>query len=181
MNTGMQRSGCTPFGAWTSTTPVGREYLGKTQDAKNLPAIMVMHNCEYVATASTAFMEDLYAKLDRAIAASKRGFAYLHVYSPCTTGWRFPSQKNIEIARKAVETNFVTLWEFDPANGLRLTRPVDRPAPLADYLEALGKYRHLSEEQVAHLQSWVDRNVAFVTKLAEGRKSGKSGSDSHFL
>ena len=76
-------------------------------------------------------MEDLYRKLDKAIAASKRGFAYLHVYSPCTTGWRFPSQMNIEVARKAVETNFVTLWEFDRAGGLRLTRPVDRPAPLA--------------------------------------------------
>jgi len=172
MNTGMQRSGCTPYGAWTSTTPVGPEYRGKTQDAKNLPAIMVMHNCEYVATASTAFMEDLYRKLDKAIAASKRGFAYLHVYSPCTTGWRFPSQMNIEIARKAVECNFVTLWEFDPAEGLHLTNPVDRPAPLAGYLEALGKYRHLSGEQVAHIQSWIDRNVAFVTKLAGEAQRG---------
>ncbi len=71
MNTGMQRSSCTPYGAWTSTTPVGERGHGKTQDAKNLPLLMMMHNCEYVATASTAFMEDLYAKLDRAIAASQ--------------------------------------------------------------------------------------------------------------
>ena len=92
-----------------------------------MPLLMMMHNCEYVATASTAFMEDLYDKLDQAIAASKRGFAYLHIYSPCTTGWRFPSQENIEVARKAVETNFVLLWEFNPARGLRLTRSA-RPA-----------------------------------------------------
>ena len=71
MNTGMQRSSCTPYGAWTSTTPVGEHGHGKTQDAKNLPLIMMMHNCAYVATASTAFMEDLYAKLDRAIEASQ--------------------------------------------------------------------------------------------------------------
>ena len=131
MNTGMQRSGCTPYGAWTSTTPVGERGHGKTQDAKNLPLLMMMHNCDYVATASTAFMEDLYDKLDRAIAASKTGFAYLHIYSPCTTGWRFPSQENIEVARKAVETNFVLLWEFNPDDGLQLTRSVDDPRPIA--------------------------------------------------
>jgi len=165
MNTGMQRSSCTPYGAWTSTTPVGEHGHGKTQDAKNLPVIMMMHNCAYVATASTAFMEDLYAKLDTAIAASKRGFAYLHIYSPCTTGWRFPSQDNIAVARKAVETNFVVLWEFDPAGGLRLTRSVDDPLPLADYLEVQGKYRHLSPEQLAHIEAGVARRTAFIKGL----------------
>ena len=105
MNTGMQRSGCTPYGAWTSTTPVGERAHGKTQDAKNLPLLMVMHNCEYVATASTAFMEDLYDKLDRAIQAAKTGFAYLHIYSPAppagaspptrTSRWRARRSKPI--------------------------------------------------------------------------------------
>jgi phenylglyoxylate dehydrogenase beta subunit len=161
----MQRSSCTPYGAWTSTTPVGEHGKGKTQDAKNLPVIMVMHHCAYVATASTAFMEDLYAKLDRAIVASKKGFAYLHIYSPCTTGWRFPSQENIEVARKAVETNFVLLWEFDPAGGLRLTRSADDPRPLREYLEAQGKYRHLSPEQLAHIEAGVGRQAAFIKGL----------------
>ncbi len=169
MNTGMQRSSCTPFGAWTSTTPVGERGHGKTQDAKNMPLLMMMHNCEYVATASTAFMEDLYAKLDRAIAASKRGFAYLHIYSPCTTGWRFPSHENIEVARKAVETNFVMLWEFNPRDGLRLSRPLDDALPIDAYLEALGKYRHLEPEQVAHIESTVAKNAGFIRSLAEGR------------
>jgi phenylglyoxylate dehydrogenase beta subunit len=169
MNTGMQRSGCTPYGAWTSTTPVGERHKGKSQDAKNLPLIMVSHRCEYVATASTAFMEDFYAKLDRAIEASKRGFAYLHVYSPCTTGWRFPAQKNIEVARAAVEANFVMLWEYSPPDGLRLTHPVDRPLPITAYLEAQGKFRHLSEDQVEHIQRHVDENVALIRRLAEDR------------
>jgi phenylglyoxylate dehydrogenase beta subunit len=167
MNTGMQRSSCTPYGAWTSTTPVGERGHGKTQDAKNLPVLMMMHNCAYVATASTAFMEDLYAKLDRAIAASKRGFAYLHIYSPCTTGWRFPSQDNIAVARMAVETNFVLLWEFDPQAGLRLTHPVDAPRPVRDYLEVQGKYRHLSPEQVAHIEAGIERQAAFIASLAK--------------
>ncbi|MBA3904581.1 MAG: phenylglyoxylate dehydrogenase [Rhodocyclaceae bacterium] len=169
MNTGMQRSSCTPFGAWTSTTPVGERGKGKTQDAKNMPVLMMMHNCEYVATASTAFMDDLYDKLDKAIAASRRGFAYLHIYSPCTTGWRFPSAENIEVARKAVETNFVMLWEFNPRDGLCLTRSPDDPLPIDEYLEALGKYRHLEPEQVEHIEGTVADNVAFIRSLAGGR------------
>jgi phenylglyoxylate dehydrogenase beta subunit len=108
---------------------------------------MMMHNCEYVATASTAFMEDLYDKLDKAIAASKRGFAYLHIYSPCTTGWRFPTDQNIEVARKAVETNFVMLWEYNPRDGLHFTRPVDDPLPVTEYLKAMGRFRHLSDDR----------------------------------
>jgi phenylglyoxylate dehydrogenase beta subunit len=166
MNTGMQRSSCTPYGAWTSTTPVGEAQKGKTQDAKNLPLIMVNHRCEYVATASTAYMEDLYDKLDKAIAASKRGFAYLHVYSPCTTGWRFPTDQNMEVARKAVETNFVTLWEYTPEAGLRFTRPVEDPLPVTDYLKAMGRFRHLSPEQVSHIQAKVVENLGFVKQLA---------------
>jgi phenylglyoxylate dehydrogenase beta subunit len=170
MNTGMQRSSCTPYGAWTSTTPVGERGHGKTQDAKNVPVLMMMHNCGYVATASTAFMEDLYAKLDRAIEASKHGFAYLHIYSPCTTGWRFPSQDNIEVARMAVQTNFVLLWEFDPAGGLRLTHPVDRPRPVREYLEVQGKYRHLSPEQITHIEAGVEKQVAFIRGMARRKE-----------
>jgi phenylglyoxylate dehydrogenase beta subunit len=169
MNTGMQRSSCTPYGAWTSTTPVGLESKGKTQDAKNLPLLMVNHRCAYVATASTAFMEDLYDKLDKAIAASKRGFAYLHVYSPCTTGWRFPTDQNIEVARKAVETNFVMLWEFNPEDGLHFTHPVDTPLPVTEYLKAMGRFRHLDEQQIRHIQAKVEENRAIIEQIATKR------------
>lgn len=165
MNTGMQRSSCTPYGAWTTTTPVGSHQKGKTQDAKNLPLIMVNHRCEYVATASTGYMEDLYDKLDKAIAASEKGFAYLHVYSPCTTGWRFPADQNMEVARKAVETNFVTLWEYTPRQGLHFTRPVDDPEPVTEYLKAMGRFRHLSQEQVDHIQGKVVENCSFIQQM----------------
>lgn len=169
MNTGMQRSSCTPYGAWTSTTPVGERSQGKTQEAKNLPLLMLMHRCEYVATASTAFMEDLYDKLAKSIAASKHGFAYLHVYSPCTSGWRFPSQNNIEVARKAVETGFVALWEYTPQDGLRFTRPMHELLPVGTYLEAVGKYCHLDAQQVAHIQQHIEKDLAFLRELASKR------------
>jgi phenylglyoxylate dehydrogenase beta subunit len=174
MNTGMQRSSCTPYGAWTSTTPVGRESKGKTQDAKNLPLLMVNHRCAYVATASTAFMEDLYGKLDKAIAASKHGFAYLHVYSPCTTGWRFPTDQNMEVARKAVETNFVMLWEFNPSDGLHFTHPVDAPLPVTEYLKAMGRFRHLDEGQIQHIQAKVEENRAIIEQIATKRAQPES-------
>jgi phenylglyoxylate dehydrogenase beta subunit len=116
-------------------------------------------------------MEDLYDKLDKAIQASKRGFAYLHVYSPCTTGWRFPTDQNMEVARKAVETNFVMLWEYKPADGLHFTRPVDDPLPVTDYLKAMGRFRHLSEDQISHIQGKVVENLAFVKQMAHVAKA----------
>ena len=177
MNTGMQRSGCTPYGAWTSTTPVGERAHGKTQDAKNLPLLMVMHNCSYVATASTAFMQDLYDKLDRAIVAAKTGFAYLHIYSPCTTGWRFPSDQNMEVARKAVESNFVLLWEFTPSEGLQFTHPIENARPIDEYLQTLGKYRHLDSDQVAHIERTLANNLARIRGFvaAKGTADAEAG------
>ncbi len=166
MNTGMQASGSTPQGSWTSTTPVGPALHGKAEEAKNLPLVMAMHNCAYVATASTAFLEDYYAKLEKAISASRSGFAYLHVYAPCPSGWRFPSARTAEIARLGVETNFYPLWEFTPEAGIRLTRAVDRPRPVKDYLAEVGKYRHLSEQEIAAIAAKVEERLAALTRLA---------------
>lgn len=166
MNTGMQASGSTPHGSWTSTTPVGSALHGKPEEAKNLPLVMVMHNCAYVATASTAFLEDYYAKLDKAIEASRTGFAYLHVYSPCPSGWRFAPAMTTEVARLGVETNFHPLWEFTPEQGIRFTRAVDRPRPVRDYVSQIGKYRHLSDAEVAAIQANVNDRLAALARLA---------------
>lgn len=166
MNTGMQASGCTTYGSWTSTTPVGERLHGKGTDAKDLPTVMMMHNCAYVATASTAFLDDYHAKLEKALEVSKTGFAYLHVYAPCPTGWRFPSAMTTEVCRRQVETNFVTLWEYERGKALAFSRPVDRPRPLEDYLTIIGKYKHLDPEQVEHIRSWIDRKVRFLQKFA---------------
>jgi len=168
MNTGVQRSSTTPYGAWTSTTPVGSVLRGKTRDAKPMALLMVMHNCEYVATASTAFMEDYYAKLEKAIEAAKKGMAYIHVFSPCPTGWRFPPGKLIEVARQAVETNIVPLWEFElKEGGIRFTHPVDKPLPVQAYLSLIGKYKHLDEKQTAFIQEQTNRKIATLKKFSK--------------
>jgi phenylacetate-coenzyme A ligase PaaK-like adenylate-forming protein/pyruvate/2-oxoacid:ferredoxin oxidoreductase beta subunit/Fe-S-cluster-containing hydrogenase component 2 len=166
MNTGMQASGSTPLGSWTSTTPVGPALHGKQEEAKNLPLVMMMHNPAYVATASTAFLEDYYAKLEKAIEVSRTGFAYLHVYAPCPSGWRFPTSMTTEVARLGVETNFHPLWEFTPAAGIRFTRPVDRPRPVTDYVSGIGKYKHLSVEEIAMIQHHVDERLAALGRYA---------------
>ena len=167
MNTGVQRSGTTPYGAWTSTTPVGSVLRGKTRDAKPMPLLMVMHRCEYVATASLAFMEDYYAKVDKAVKFSKKGMAYIHVFSPCPTGWRFSPSMLIEVSRKAVQTNMVPLWEYINAEGhLRFTHPVDNPLPVNAYLSLVGKYRHLSEEQITHIQDTLNTQMKILKSFA---------------
>ena len=76
-----------------------------------------------------------------------------------------------------VRTNFIALWEYDPAYGLRFTHPVDRPEPVADYLKLIGKYRHLSEEQVSHIQHTVDEKIAYLqqlTQMAAARRPAQS-------
>jgi len=167
MNTGVQRSSTTPYGSWTTTTPVGSVLRGKTQDAKPLPILMMMHNCEYVATASTAFMDDYYKKLDKAIAAAKKGMAYLHVFSPCPTGWRFSPSQLIEVSRKAVETNIVPLWEYSKETArLQFTRSVDNPLPVQEYLKLIGKFKHLDGAQIDHIQKAVNRGIERLEKFA---------------
>jgi phenylglyoxylate dehydrogenase beta subunit len=172
MNTGVQRSSTTPYGAWTSTTPVGAVLRGKTREAKPMALLMVMHQCEYVATASTAFMDDYYRKLDKAMEAAKRGMAYIHVFSPCPTGWRFPPRKLIEAGRKAVETNTVPLWEYELAQGkIRFTHAVDKPLPVEAYLTLIGKFKHLSKQQIALIQKQTERRIEILkafTRKEEG-------------
>ena len=132
---------------------------------------MVMHNCEYVATASTAFMEDYYAKLNKAIEAAKKGMAYIHVFSPCPTGWRFPTGKLIEVGRKAVETNMVPLWEYEYREGrIRFTHPVDNPRPVREYLQLIGKYRHLDDQQVIYIQGQIKRQIEMLKNFVRDDK-----------
>ena len=168
MNTGVQRSSTTPYGAWTSTTPVGSVLRGKTRDAKPMALLMVMHNCEYVATANPAFMEDYYNKLERAIQAAKTGMAYIHIFSPCPTGWRFAPGKLIEVARKAVETNMAPLWEFDnKQRQIQFTHQVNDPLPVETYLKQIGKYQHLSDEQIRHIQQKTDEGIEALERFAK--------------
>jgi NADPH-dependent glutamate synthase beta subunit-like oxidoreductase len=109
MNTGIQRSSSTPYGAMTTTSPPGKKSIGQSTWKKNMPAIAVAHNIPYVATASPAFPVDLMNKIKKA--ATIPGPAYVHIYSPCPTGWRHEANGAIEAARLAVTSNVFPLYE----------------------------------------------------------------------
>jgi len=163
MNTGIQRSGTTSYGAWTTTTPVGKTSRGKTRESKNLPMIVVTHGAPYVATACTAFLEDYAQKLKKAMSV-KDGVAYIHLFSPCPTGWRFPPEKTIEVTRMAVETNFFPLWEYERGK-LRFTHPIENPKPVREYTRLIGKYTHLNREQTKKIQGIADDRLELLKQI----------------
>jgi len=164
MNTGIQRSGTTPYKAWTTTTPVGEARRGKPQVNKNMPLIMAMHEIPYTATASIAYIEDYVSKLKKA-AEVEDGLAYIHLFSPCPTGWRFSTDKTIEVARLAVETNFFPLWEARYGE-IRFTKKIWFKKPVKEYLKAVGKYSHLTEEEIGEIQKLVDERYRMLKSLA---------------
>ena len=153
MNTGIQRSGVTPFGAWTTTTPVGKVSRGSDRPKKDLPAIMVAHGAPYVATASVAYIPDLIKKVQKA--ASINGPTYIHVHASCVPGWRIESDMAIEIPRLAVLTGAWALYEVE--NGkLNVTFKPPKRRPISDYLKLQGRFRHLTEQEIAEIQRRVD-------------------------
>lgn len=110
MNTGIQRSSSTPYGAMTTTSPPGKKSIGQSTWKKNMPAIVAAHGIPYVATASPAFPVDLMNKVKKA--ASMPGPAYIHIYSPCPTGWRATPDSSVELARLAVLSRVFPLYEI---------------------------------------------------------------------
>jgi len=166
MNTGIQRSSTTPLGAKTTTTPVGEGFRGKETRAKNLPLLMAMHNIRYTATATLSHLDDFAKKLLKAKEKKSEGFCYLHVFSPCPTGWGVATDLSIELCRMAVKTNYFPLWEAERGK-FRLTREVNKPKRVTEYTRLIGKFRHLTEEELAKVQEGVDSNFAFLRHLTE--------------
>lgn len=167
MNTGIQRSSATPFGAATSTTPSGAISQGKTTGSKNLPMIMSMHDVAYVATATLSHLDDYAAKLAKAKEKAKEGFVYLHVFCPCLVGWKFNMDLSIQVCRAAVRTNYFPLWESE--NGqYRITQKVAKPKPIEELTSLLGKFKHLSEDNVKSLQAKVDKRFKTLDVLCKG-------------
>ena len=161
MNTGVQRSSATPFGASTTTSPTGKMSIGQVTWKKNMPAIAAAHDIPYVATACPSYPFDLMAKVAKGAAAP--GPAYIHILSPCPTGWRFATDLAIKIGRLAIETGIFPLYEVE--NGTyRLNLDLSKLRPVADYMKLQGRFRHLSEDIINEIQQRVD---AEYTKLKE--------------
>ena len=165
MNTGYQRSSTTTEGSRTSTTPLGSKLSGKQQAQKYVPLILAMHGIAYCATATPANMADLISKGQKGLAASKHGFAYLHVFSPCPTGWSFAPERTIEVARRAVKSNMFPLWEKD-SEGWTLNYKNDTPIPVTEFTEGIAKFSRMSEQQIEDVQRAANERYATVKALA---------------
>jgi len=155
MNTGIQRSGGTPHGAWTTTSPAGRVIPGKLEYKKPIADIMVAHGIPYVATASPDYWRDLITKARKGLEVE--GPAFLHAFAPCPRGWRYDTSKTIEIARLAVETCVFPLWEaVDGEYSLSAPSKVialkpERKKPVREYLKVQGRFRHLFTPEFKHV------------------------------
>ncbi len=169
MNTGNQRSSATPLGAATTTTPVGKIGRGKTTVSKNLPLVMLMHRPAYMATATLSHLEDFAKKLQKAKEKVKKGFVYLHVFSPCPVGWRINSNMSIEVCRNAVRTNYFPLWEAEDGKP-RFTVEIANPKPITELTKLMRKFSHLKEDGLAELQKAVDERYALVKSLCDAYK-----------
>lgn len=156
MNTGIQRSGATPLGAWTTTTPVGSVNKGKAQWRKDLTAIVAAHNVPYVAQASPSHWKDLVAKVEKAL--SIEGPKFINVIAPCPRGWRTEGSETIDLARGAVNSLFWPIFEIE--NGaLRLTYKPRNPLPVRDWLARQGRFKHLFAEGNEEILEKIERKV----------------------
>lgn len=168
MNTGIQRSGGTPMGAWTTTSQVGSVGFGKPEIKKDLMGIIVAHRLPYAATASISHWKDLMTKVRKAL--SKDGPTFMHIIAPCTRGWRFDMSKTVKIAKLAVETRVFPLYQVE--DGVyRMTVPVSSPKPVEEYIKVQGRYSHLLLPQWANeldaFKKEVDTNYKRLARLSQ--------------
>jgi pyruvate ferredoxin oxidoreductase beta subunit len=152
MNTGIQRSSSTPFGASTTTSPAGRVQMGQITWKKNMPAIAAAHNIPYVATACPSYPIDLVQKVKKA--ADIEGPAYVHILSVCPTGWRSAPELSIKLGRLAVETGVFPLYEVERGQ-YRLNIDFPKLKPVKEYIKLQGRFRHLTDDMVEEIEKRV--------------------------
>ncbi len=154
MNTGMQTSSATPFGARTNTAPYP---LFKQGQKKDIMQIMAAHSIPYAATATVAFPEDMEHKLRKAKEIS--GFRFMHVLSPCPPGWGTESADTINLSRLAVNSNSFPLYEIIDGVNWRMTYfPEKKRTPLKEYLDRQRRFRQVDDSIIDSLQEEVDHD-----------------------
>jgi pyruvate ferredoxin oxidoreductase beta subunit len=157
MNTGVQRSGATPFGAATTTTPAGSAVLGKLQQRKDLTAIVAAHRIPYVAQAAAGpHWHDLSVKAARAAAAD--GPAFLNVLSDCPVGWGHEARLAPTLVDGAVESCIWPLYEVDEGRWRLTYRPAGK-LPVEGWLRAQKRFAHLFGPEGEALLEEIQRQV----------------------
>ncbi len=164
MNTGIQRSSATPWGAWTTTTPVKHP---KDRPKKDLVAIFAAHRIPYIATVTVAYPEDFVKKFQKA--KDIKGTKFILILSPCPPGWKTRPEDTIKLSRLAVQTRIFPLLEIEKGIDWKLTMKVKKPVPVIEYLKLQGRFRHLTEEDVKYVQKSVDWEWELLMKKIENK------------
>ena len=155
MNTGVQRSGSTPLGVQTTTTPEG-----KLVQKKNMPKILEAHGIPYVATANAAYPLDLYEKFRRA--KDIKGPKYIHILSPCPPGWGYNPKDTMLIGRLANETGFWPLYEvingkFELSNSSKRFLESSKRKPLTESLKVQKRFNSIDEKTAKTYEKYIER------------------------
>jgi pyruvate ferredoxin oxidoreductase beta subunit len=166
MNTGTQRSGLTPAGARTTTT-----WAGKRENPKDMPAIMEAHGIPYVASTSAAFPADVYDKVAKA--RGIHGLRYIHLNTPCPSGWGFDPKDTVRLGKLAVDVGLVVLYEVESGvfrltgRSASLVRSGKPLVPVSEYLATQTRFRGMKPDAIESAQAWVDeRWERFVARDA---------------
>lgn len=161
MNTGIQRSSATPFGAWTTTTPIKAP---KARPKKDIIEILLAHHIPYVATASVAYPEDFIRKLKKA--KSIKGMKFIQVLSPCPPGWKSLPEESVHISRLAINSKIFPLYEvIDSYNYTINLKP--KNTPVEEYLKTQGRFKHLTTNQIKEIQNATNRKWDILMKKVE--------------
>ncbi len=156
MNTGIQRSGATSLGAWTTTSPVGSQIPGKSQNRKDLTSIVAAHGIPYVAQASISHWRDLVNKTAKALSVD--GPSFINVLSPCHRGWRFPMEQTIELAKLGVQSCVWPLYEVEDGE-YTLNFKAKNKKPLEEYIKNQGRFAHLMKEENREIKDKLQEHV----------------------
>jgi len=166
-NTGIQRSGLSPYGANTTTSPPGTQSFGNPRPKKPMPEIALAHGIPYVATCSVGFIADIQRKVKKAL--SIKGPKYIQIHVSCPLGWRHEPAATVDVARLAVETGLYPLIEYENGKLTAVRRII--PKPVEEYLKAQGRFRHLlnNPEGIKEIQAIADHNIEKYGLKAESQ------------
>lgn len=161
MNTGIQKSGLTPYGSKTTTSPAGKNLPGAITKKKNMFEIVAAHGIPYAATASIGYLEDFMMKVQKA--KEIKGTSFIHVMVPCPTGWGYPSEITVSLAKEAVDSGLWYLAEYE--NGeFTLNRNPKEFTPANDYLKKQSRFKHLTDDDINIIEEYRDETWRRIRK-----------------
>ncbi len=159
MNTGVQQSSLTPYGARTTTTPPGEHIHGSRNSKKSMFEIVAAHHIKYAATASIGNIPDYIKKVEKA--KNTDGTSYIHIAAPCPTGWGIDSSETVAVAREAVECGLWYLAEYEDGR-YKLNKDVKEFTSIRAYLKKQGRFKHLTDEDINEIERQRDDQIKFI-------------------